>query len=600
MHQILAPHHQASLSVLPNGFPNFFNGFDLQLFINAGFNDGNLCADIQLKVLHYVISSVNPNFKPSIILYRTLSSNEFSNQEFLSVCIMALKATTILINGRVDCFTATKDASMNASCRWLVNYMRNNAAYLNLDQNDGNSINQIDGSVKRFEERLKALQGNLQNQYVNQYVVNNQPMMNNQNITDIVRNIYQTPNTTAPQSATPYGSVPLNSGVPLNTLDLEANIMTQQPPPSQPVPINVTDTFVNPVYYEQPEQPPVTEPVKQTPPVQATTNTEKNKTFPDLMHFKGEIMDYKEHDLARLLRNGKGWGPTMGSNGSEVISALINEPHVPVKNIEAVEGEVTNNTDIGNPKRVIFSEDDFTAINDDDIRIILAKNFTAETKTIVTHFSIPEISIQSAYHEKLIEVFSPLLVCGHLKVAEKIKEILDLNEDPAFSEIIKIVDRRMCSIIVDKMNFELGLIGQMENYYESISSVLSYLKNKVNDISFNHINDFCDRMIYTALRGTEYGFLEDLTVLCLTQVPSSQFNYIIDSTNDIYNKRLCRINKMVVPELHKGIQNIFNYLDDIATKDVVRKVSFMTMDGAKFSIYPCVFTDCFNVVKETV
>lgn len=642
------PHHLAAVQYLPANFPQFFSGLNHSLLYNNGVNDIPLAEFIQKSLIRYIITSFNPSVKPTVIMYNVLSSDNFNNQEFLKVSTMAFKVIVKLIQSGRPHDVAITEGYMNASARWVVDYLRANGGFFQLTEADYHVVNKIDNSVKQFEARLSGTaqqpqQHNQQypgsvSQHINQQY--NQPVTN---LNTAISNLYSQPANTP---VTPVGEVPLNSGTLLSTLG-----MYDAPPVNKPLQSNETkqyqqtsDTipftpFVAPIHYDIPEQKveviqePVTrnyshvvseisladngtlktsvkeveKPIDKPKTPEENTVTVINGQFPEVKSLVGSNeVDFEKHDLKRLLRNMTA-GVSNGFDGLGVMGVLASADInvVPLKSNKAYtaeEGEASENVDVGTNdlKTIVFSNQQNAVASDYDIRVILASELNHITRAVVTTVAKAEIAVDEEYQQILMDLFSS--ADSHVKIAEIINTVISTNSDLTLVEIVRVIDKRLCDMVVEIMNIELGLKGSMTNYRDSIVGVLNYLAESVNEISYDHLTDATEALLAKALSGITYGVLEDVAVVCLTRCTSDQFPYIVgDSSNATIDLdgHVARVNPNVTPALHKGLSRIFDYVDEIEVKNIIRKVYLMTFDGAKISLYRSPFTDSILVFKET-
>jgi hypothetical protein len=626
----IQPHHQAALQYLPGNFPPFFQGVNPNALYAAGINDLGLASVIQRLLLRYIITSFKPNIKLTSVMYQILSTNEFQNQEFLNVTVMAIKASSLLMSRGYPQENAINESVMNAASRWGVNYLRNNGMHFNVTPDDLVLIDRIDANVKLFENKV---QGNApQQQHNQQYpgsVTQHIQQQNNQysvvDTSTAVNSLYRS-NQNAPIAAA--NNIALNSGILLSTLDCIPDEKTYQQQPVKP-PVShqhIGDIpFVPPVHlpteseaisvdqYMHMSQPPVpvSKPIETTQKTkEASTMTVENGQFPTIVNLVGSNnVEFEKHDLKRLLRN-----VTPGFNhafeGVDTINSLVSASMDPTslrnKNyVKPEEGETGENVDIGTDdlKTIMFSNQEISAINDDDLRISLSYELSHLTRAVITTVAFADVSVDEEYIPTLNELFSSAE--SHLQISEIINTVLTSSTDLTLIEIIKVIDRRLCDMVTEIMNIELGLKGSMGGYAESIVDVLNYLATSVNQISYDHVNDQAHDLLLKALSGKDMGLLEDLSVVCLTRCTAAQFPYVIGDvpghpvTLNLDDK-VVRINPLVTPELHKGLSRIFQYANSLdGSSHLVRKVYLMTFDGAKVSLYRSPFTNCIIAFKET-
>lgn len=638
---LVAPHHYAALSVLPSNWPVFFQGINPIALQQSGIQNFDLAGFVQRKLLKYIISMVQPNAaKPVVIMYQIVSSHDFQNQEFANIVIMTMKAIDKLLARQLPLEVAVEEAHKNATARWLVNYLKANAHYFGLTHEDNAAIGRIENNVRAFEQKFMGPQpaqtntgyGSYGTYSNNQHAYGHQQPSYNQSPVDInsvVGSLYSSSGP-ANYSNPTVGDIGLNSGVILSALDT-VDIPPQHIPQSEsglqsvdpgkiaeqymtPFIAPVSDFIADePTIQPEPVSPPVPEPVPVTEEVPQVNNqteepamhTDQNvSTFPDVVELKGDKVEFEKHDLRRLLRNGNPLVDT-AFTGVEVINSLANTTidtdDSDRKVYGAVEGETTDSPDIGisDLKPVRFPKENRTVATDDDLRIWLAGETNNVTRTVIATVTYHEVTDIGDLTDTIKDLFKD--VKSHTDIAAVITETLNHCSDDVVREVIKVVDRRMTSIVVDKINFELGLPGTMSSYYDSIDDVLKYLLENVNEISYMHIADAAEECLLKALSGLKYGFLEDNVVVCMTRATSGQFPYIINTTSS-ETGRIARVNPLVTPDLHNAITKIFEYVnainDDLG--QLIRKVYLMTYDGAKISLHRCPFTNCYNVVKETV
>lgn len=639
-HSLVAPHHHAGLPYLPGQWPPFFQGLNPAVLYQNGIQNIDLANYVQRKILKYVIELVQPTSpRPVGMMYRILSSNEFQNQEFYNVVIMTMKCIGKLTARQISIEHAIEEAHKNATGRWLVNYMKSNGQYFDLSHEDIVALGRIEGNIDMFEKRymdnpspVPSCQQHVHNGGYGTY----QPaaplqQQNNIDVTSVINSMYSSPGPTVNNFSQSYSEPGLNSGIILSALDAvdttssqtpELNTGLQQVNPesiaeqfSPPFIVPVADVVSIPEPAETPVEPEpviINEPVSDPEPVVETiqepeehpvSKTNHSSSIPEIIALQGDKVDFEQHNLRRLLRNGNP-NVDLSFSGVEVInsiaSAEITIDDGSRKTYGALEGESTDNPDIGidTIKPVKFSQETRVVVNDDDLRIWLTGETNSVTKTVIAVASYPEASDLGDMADDIRILFKNATT--HSEIASIITDTIKFSENDSLRELIKLIDKRLNEIVVEKINFELGLPGSMESYHGSIDSVLSYLSEHVNDISYHHIYDTAQESLYKALSGLGYDVLENVVVVCLTRATSEQFPYIFNNTNSD-DCKIGRINPLVTPELHNAVGKVFGYTDalDDNSRKLIRKVYLMTYDGAKIALYRCPFTNCFNVVKET-
>lgn len=651
---LVAPHHHAGLPFLPGQWPPFFQGLNPAVLYQNGIQNIDLANYVQRKILKYVIELVQPTApRPVGAMYRILSSNEFQNQEFYNVVIMTMKCVDKLVARQMPLEHAVEEAHKNATGRWLVNYMKSNSQYFGLTHEDTIALGRIEGNIDMFEKKYMS-NPSPSPMYQQQYNHNGgygaqqpttpyggyqqpTPMQSNIDVISVINNMYSSAAPVSNNYSQGYSEPGLNSGVILSALDAidvvsiptpEINtglqqvnpetiaeqlsppfitpvaevISTPEPEPElTPVQIQVEP---EPVIVNEPEPEPeaVVEPL-QEPEEQPVSESQYVSPFPEIITLQGDAVDFEQHNLRRLLRNGNP-NVDLSFAGVEVINSIataeITIDEGTRKTYGAVEGETTDNPDIGidSIKPVKFSQETRAVVNDDDLRIWLTGETNNTTKTVIAVANYPEASDLGDMVDDIKALFNK--AATHTEIAGLIAATMKHSECDRLRELIKLVDKRLTSIIVEKINFELGLTGSMDNYHNTIDSVLGYLSEHVNEMSFQHIYDCAQESLAKALSGLEYDVLENVVVVCMTRATSGQFPYIVNNTSSD-DCKIGRINPLVTPELHDAVGKIFGYVDalDDSSRKLVRKVYLMTYDGAKIALYRCPFSNCYNAVKES-
>ena len=649
---LVLPHHLEGLQYLPANFPIFFQGLPPQVLLSNGIQNLDLAGLVQKKLLKYVIESVKPGaLKPVIIMYRVLSSNEFQNQEFYNLVLMAMKCVEKLLSRGMDISRAIDESFMNAAARWVVNYLKANGQAFGLNHDDVAILNRIESNVTAFESKFMGQQQAPQqanyggqmfhdhshghqgyNNYGGQHGMGQHHYQHQQyqtqpqvDVMSAVGSMYS--NSGPSHNPSAYADVELNTGTILSALDVEEEVTPvmnnsfdtnlQGVDPSkiaeeffEPFIAHVPDVEITEMHEPEPVPMPTKIYVKELVPEvpveevvaeklsSTDTKVEENvnSKIPNVVRYQGDPVDFSKHDIRRLFRNGN-----LSEESSLIGDSVLKDiASVKIANTyPPIEGEITDNVDLGvdTIKTVALSFEQRSVVNDSDLRVYLSGLFTEGSHSIITSVVYPELIDITGHHEEVLDIFGEAKT--HEEISEVIRNVLEKNEEGPVTEIFRIIDKRLASIITDVINHELGITGSMDTYYNSIISVLDYLENSVNEISFDQINDNSDWFMDQALSGLKYGTLEDSVVMCYTKMKSSEFPYLFAEGDN--SPRLGRINPMVTPDLHAAVNKIFEYLDSLedSSRNAVRKVQLMTYDGAKLRLYQCPFTNCFNVVKES-